>query len=494
MLALSLFEWFRRAKPNLTTGEGATDSGTGFSRAMEIIPGELRMKIFFHGFPYEHEGISCWSYVTEGLAAHKQKEIIFTLRVGKDQKFEDFPTDFCELFALIYGHAKRGELVDAGGVTLLGENGFLGRKDFRGIGYVTASGFHGLEMGGVPPLAGIMLKGDEAQVAWNLGMTRMIGLLGKKYRYYPCPNWSDLEREPVVSLQSMMDGLLANIGRVSISGSYYEKQKHIYLSLQRSSRSNLVDYLRQVPPTMALALKTQPDPRANACLVWSPGQTQTMAITPLHSDGSRKTGAFLAFIPEQAEVDVRAGEDGCCLLLTNISWLKIREALLRGDDFYLPLAAPGGASISIGWSKTEYTSPVSGEVYIAEGWTTYYPERGSPSKEHVAISAVRIVLLTSEQDMQARTTGEDLAGYSNLLEKAVDTVFTALEPRTHREIVIQVAMTSTGREVQFIAKPELGADVAKELRARLEKVKAPRVGGAVKFEMLLTVWGISRNQ
>jgi hypothetical protein len=152
------------------------------------------------------------------------------------------------------------------------------------------------------------------------------------------------------------------------------------------------------------------------------------------------------------------------------------------------------ADDAIGWSKTEYMSPVSGDIRIAQRWTTYYPESGLPSKERVAINAVRFVLLTSEQDMQARTTGEDLAGYSNLLEKTVDTVLTALEPRTHREIVIQVAMTSTGREVQFIAKPELGADAAEELRARLEKVNAPRVGGAVKFEMLLTVWGISRNQ
>jgi hypothetical protein len=494
MLALGLFEWFRRAKPGLATGEGATASGTVFPQAVEIIPGELRMKVFFHGIPYGHERISCWSYVTEGLAAHKQQEIIFTLRVGKDQKCEDFPTDFCELFALIYGHAKRGELVDVGGVTLLGENGFLGRKDFRGIGYVTARGFHGLEMGEVPPLAGIMLKGDEAQIAWNLGMTRMIGLLGKKYRYYPCPIWSDLEREPLASLQSMMDGLLAKIGRVSISGSYYEEQKHVYLSLQRSGRSNLVDYLRQVPPTMPLALMTQPDPRANACLVWSPGQPQMMAITPPDSDGSRKTGAFLAFIPEQAEADVRAGEDGCCLLITNISWRKIREALLGGDDLYLPLAAPGGPSISIEWSKTEYMSAVSGETCIAERWTTHYPERGVPSKERVAISAARLVLLTPERDVEARITVEDLAGYSNMLEKAVDTFFTAHEPRTYREIGIQVAMASTGREVQFRATPDLEADAAEELLARLEKVNAPRVGGPVKFEMLLTVWGISSNQ
>jgi hypothetical protein len=494
MLALGLFEWFRRAKPGLTTGEGATGSGIVFPRAVEIIPDKLRMKVFFHGVPHEHERISCWSFVTEGLAAHKQQEIIFTLRVGKDQKIEDFPTDFCELFALIYDHAKRGELVNAGGVTLLGDNGFLGRKDFRGIGYVTARGFHGLEMGEVPSLAGIMLKGDEAQIAWNLGMTRMIGLLGKKYRHYPCPIWSDLEREPVASLQPMMDGLLAKIGKVSISGSYYEEQKHVYLSLQRSNRSYLMDCLRQAPPTMPLALMTQPDPRANACLVWSPGQTQTMAITPPDSDGSRKTGAFLAFIPEQAEADVRAGEDGCCLLLPNISWLKIREALLGGDDFYLPLAAPGGASICIEWSKTEYRSPVSAEICTAERWTTYYPERGVPPKERVAISAAQLVLLTPEQDVQACITVEDLAGYSNMLEKTVDTFFTADEARTNREIAIQIAMTSTGHQVQFVAEPDLGADAAEELLARLEKVNAPHVGGPVKFEMLLTVWGINRNQ
>ena len=92
--------------------------------------------------------------------------------------------------------------MDVGQSSLFGETGLGGDRDFRGIGYIEPHGFPGVETKGVPLLAGILLKNDEAQVAWDLGLTRVTALLGMKYRYYPCPTWSDLKREPVATLHS----------------------------------------------------------------------------------------------------------------------------------------------------------------------------------------------------------------------------------------------------------------------------------------------------
>ncbi len=457
-LALAISGWFGGAKANSVTDGQLTTSHNVFPQSVDVIPGRLKVSIFLHEIECEKEIFSCWSYVTDGLVAQKQKEIIFTLRRDPGQKPEDYPRELLDLFATFFHYAERGQLVDVGQSTLFGE------------------------------------KNDEAQVAWDLGLTRVTALLGMKYRYYPRPTWSDLKREPVATLHAMEKSHLWEIARVPARASYYEERKHIFLSVLPSSRASLQGFLNKLPPTKPLALRTQPDLRANACLVWHSGHDQPVAITPAGSDGSRKTGAFLAFIPEQDTNEIQTVEDGFFLYLTNSAWQKIREALLSGTDVFVPPAGAGDASITVVWAKpAAYTSPVSGETYTAERWTTYEPETTLPPKERLAVSSSRIVLLTSDHDLQERTTADDLAGYANLIEKAVDTFFTPLERRANRELTIELALTAAGHEVRFIAVPALSADAAEDLQKRLDSVPSPKVGGPVKLDFILSLWSVASN-
>jgi len=494
-VALAFFKRLGGARAGAATDRQPTTPTNVFPQLIEVIPGRLKARIFLHEIEYENEKFSCWSYLTDGLLAQKQKEIIFTLRRGAGQKPEDYPRELIELCATILNYAERGQLVDVGQSTLFGETGFLGKRHFRGIGYVEPQGFPGVETRSVPLLAGILLKDDEAQIAWDLGLTRVTSLLGMKYHYFPCPTWSDLQREPVASLRAMEKSFLGEITRVPVRATYYEERKHIFLSLLASSQARFQEFLGQLPPAIPVALRTQPDPRANACLVWRPGQEQSMAITPTDSNGSRKTGAFLAFVPDQDTNEIRMVEDGFSLFLTNSAWQKIREALLSGTDVFVSSAGADAASISIEWVKpAAYTSPVSGETHTAERWTTYHPESTLPPKERVAVSSTRIVLLISERGLQERTTAEDLAAYVNAIESAVDTFFTPLERRTNRELTIQLALTTAEHEVRFIAVPDLSADVTEDLHERLESVPSPKVGGPVKLDLILSLWSVASKQ
>ena len=494
-LALTIFGWFGGARPNAAIAGEPPAPGDVFRQSVEVIPGKLMVRIFVHPVKAGEQTIPCWSYLTDGLWAQKQKEIIFTLQRDKKQKPEDYPRELLGLFATIFHYAERGQLVDVGDTTLFGETGFLGRRDIRGIGYVEPEGFPGVETGGKPLLAGILLKNDEAQIAWDLGLTRITALLGMKYHYYPCPLWSDLKREPVASLQEMEKSVLGKIARVAVRASYYEQGNHIFLSLQPSSRAKLQEFLSKLPPDGPLALRTQPDPVANACLVWKFGQGQPMAITPPESDGSRKTGAFLAFVPDQEANEIQTVEDGFSLFLTASDWRKIREGLLSGTDVLVPPTGTSGASLSIQWANPKvYMSPVTGERYTAERWTTYQPEKNLPPKELIAVSSSRVVLLTSEQDLQARTTAEDLAGYLNAIEKKVDAFFTPPERRTRRELTIQVALNAAGHELQIVSVPDLSEDIGVDLHSRLESVPSPKVGGPVKLEYILKVWSNAGEQ
>jgi hypothetical protein len=216
-----------------------------------------------------------------------------------------------------------------------------------------------------------------------------------------------------------------------------------------------------------------------------------MAITPPNSDGSRKTGAFLAFVPEQNVNEVRSSEDGFFFFLTNSDWQKIRGALMSGSDVFIPPGGKDRASISIEWQKAKgYVSPVTGETYFAEGWTTHQPEGTSPGRnQRLAISSSRTVLLTSEREIAARTTTEALGDYINTMADTVDTFFSAQEQRTTRELAIQLALRQEGHEVRFVVVPDLSAEMNTELLNRLEGVPAPKVGGPVKLELILSVWG-----
>jgi hypothetical protein len=464
-----------------------------FLHSVEVIRDKLSVKIFLHDITFEGGTIPCWSYVTDGFVARHQKETIFTLCRESGQKPEDYPRGFLELFATLFRYTERGRPVDVGDSALFTEVEFLPDKDIRGFGYVEPKGLLGVETGDAPLLAAILLKGDEAQIAWDFGLTRVTALIGMKYRYYPYPTWSDLKREPVISLREIAKSVLGQISRVGVRASYYEEQNHIYLSIPPSERSELQEFFDKVPPRELVALRTRPDPRANACLVWRPGQNQMMAITPPNSDGSRKTGAFLAFVPEQSVNEVRNAEDGFCFFLTDSDWQRIRKALVSGSDVFIPAGGKNGASISIEWQKIKgYVSPVTGEAYFAERWTTHQPERTSPElNQRLAISSSSTVLLTEERVIAARTTAQDLVDYINTIQDTIDAFFAPQVQRTKRELTIHLALRQEGYEVRFVAVPDLSDEMNGDLQNQLEKVAKPKVRGPVVLELILTVWGIA---
>ncbi len=307
------------------------------------------MRVFLHEIVTHGEAIPCWSYVTEGLMAQKQKEIIFTLQRNKNQKPADYPHAFFDLFKEIYHLAEEGKLVQVGGITAFGPTGFMGQRDFAGIAYVEPETLPGVDAPG-PRLAGILLKGDEPEIVWTFGITRVVALLGLKYRHYPYPVWSDLKRDAVASIKSMKKNLMSRVPRISADASYYEEGNHIFLSVQPASREFLQQGLSQVPPGSPLIINTWIDSRADACLVWSSkDNAPPAAISPPDSKGARKTGSFLAFVPEQETNEIKLIEDGYSVFITSSSWQKIREALASGSNVSIPGA--DGAILTIEWSS-----------------------------------------------------------------------------------------------------------------------------------------------
>ena len=144
VVAINSFGWLKRANATPPIQESTT---TAFPQSIEVIPDKLKVKVFLHEIKYKNETIPCWTYLTDGLMTQKQKEIMFTLRRDKDQKLDDYPRSFLWPFRDHLSLRRKGDLVDVGGVTLFGDTGFMGHKDFRGIGYVEPQGLPGVETG-----------------------------------------------------------------------------------------------------------------------------------------------------------------------------------------------------------------------------------------------------------------------------------------------------------------------------------------------------------
>jgi hypothetical protein len=76
---------------------------------------QLECSVYYHLFHIVgRELFPVWTYVTSGLFAHKQKEMIFVLKCLPEEKAEDFPCAPLSLFKIIFDYARQGVIVDQG--------------------------------------------------------------------------------------------------------------------------------------------------------------------------------------------------------------------------------------------------------------------------------------------------------------------------------------------------------------------------------------------
>src|SRR5262249_8805051 len=101
-------------------------AGEQFPKSQDIIPGTLRVKLFPHDIDFAGTPIHCLSYLTGGLLAHHQREIILTLHREEGQNPGDYPRDPFNLFAGIFQFTEQGAPLELGETTILSESGFLG--------------------------------------------------------------------------------------------------------------------------------------------------------------------------------------------------------------------------------------------------------------------------------------------------------------------------------------------------------------------------------
>lgn len=462
----------------LLGSKGVTDRGVpiAFPAILDVVPGKLSVKVFSH--TTENVGGAVWSFVTDGLTTHGQREIVMTILQRKDEHETAFPPVILTFFRMVFEFAQRGQLVHPGDWSELGSSGFLA-PHIRGIAYMEAQQLEGVD---IPPdaLVGIPLSEVEIRVAKTCGVCRVLSRRGQATTMYPFPCWYDRDQQDLVSEGADDVSMLQKVARITIKGvSLLSENNIVKMRAHPSAAKTLKEVLEQIPPDVGLAFLTEPAREADGWLVWLPGQEGPAAITPPGSKGSRLTGFHLVIAPGVEEESVRIGEDGFWLLMRTESWQRLEQALREQDCFEM---RPDGEHMGfeLSWLETEYKNPVDGKIISTpEGWTEYFPVGGAVDTH------MQIRLLVSEHEMTQAIDVERFAAYLQDITGVVeDTIYK--ETGRQRTVYLQFELAPECEMVVKAACDPTGT-VSESVVNRLTELSAPDVQGMLAFQVVVKI-------
>jgi len=461
---------------NLFGKNAASAEPWSFPRRIEGLADTLAMTVFEHEIARIRRSLPCWTFVSDGLLAHGQKEMMLTVARTRGEHPDDIAREVARFLVDVYRLAGQGRRVDEGGLTIFRSPGPAGAD---GIAYIRPEPMAGVEAP-LSVLAAIPLMGAEAQVARDFGVTRVLARLARHYRYYPCPPWWERGRSAVAALPGDDTSVLTQMEHVRVVGVTARMEAgQVRLRVHPAAREELHRTLTRAPRNAALALLTDPDVEADGLLVWTPGVEGREAATPAASRGERLGFAFVSFAVGVEQVGGRIVEDGVVLMFTAPAWEAFTAALAAGTALTLSPTA-GNIGLELHWIPDRYVSPVDGRGYNSEGgWRRYYPP--SPVSAEQPRVADRIVLLTSSHDLAGRVAPELLAGYVSAIER--EFVRTCGTGPGRVEIFVRIELRPE-EPARVVGRGDLDET---RIAALIGRVAAPAViGGSVAFECRLT--------
>jgi hypothetical protein len=342
--------WGRKdERKALADGDAAAEEDSSY-REITLVKSKrgragLKARLEVHEIETRDGALVCCSYVSDGLSALGQKEIVFTIRGELGEELPDLRPAL-EWFKAVYHFSEQGRLVDVGDFSQFGVGPW---GPFAAIAYTQPEEPLAIEAPAAL-LRGVLLTEEEIEVAKEFGFSRVLARLGRAYRHYPFPPWV-ATRESVASHDEMEATILAKVPhlRSRHASVVLLHDREVILSLTEAAGEELRRALAgwtEAP----FAILPPIERTANGCLVWEPGQPHREAITPEGSDGSRLSCCFLLLGPGQPANGGRPVEDGVAIELTSTSWAALLSAIDGGAPTTIP-AETEGLSLSLRWAS-----------------------------------------------------------------------------------------------------------------------------------------------
>jgi hypothetical protein len=469
---------------------------------VEVVPGQLKVRVFSHVITSQAGPVPSWTYMSDGLLATGHKEISLTVKREPGEDERAFPREPLELYKGIHAYALRKQFVREGGSTRLapGKPGLL-RDDFHGILYTPGQRFDGVPAPGAF-LTAILVTGPELEVADRYGHLRLMALLGDRYRFYPTTPWADRHRSPIVTPESMASSILSRVPVTHVQGASarleaapgappgsVDPSATIVLRVRTESAKGLLAAADRVGPKAGFGALLDLDPEADACLVWSPGQSGAHAISVPDAKGARISGNMLVIAPGADQDGGRPAEDGFGILLTDASWARLREALAG----HKPLDIRGKGdlmSIRLSWVEETYTNPLDGHQYGTEGFRTYYPQGGAAPKKTGPVQATGIRFLTPEDQLEGRVEAPALIEYVKKLDALLEAELGSGTGPGY-DVMVQIDLTPPHAiKTTLGARPQERAPASMGVVAgKVQALPGPAVKGPVSLQVSYKVRG-----
>jgi hypothetical protein len=309
----------------------------GLLGRVPLAGGAVMAQLYAHEVPAQAGApVPCWSYVSEGLRAHDQPEVVLTLRRQPGES--EPPEGGLRLLERVAARVLRGQHVENGGLVELGPDGPFGDPAPCAMIYAPAPPLAGVDLVS-GTLAIVLLFGDELEVARRCGgPTRVLTRLGYLASFAPFPPWNDRAREP---LADALESILTKAAGWAVPDAWaLAAGEAITLHLPSGSAPLFAWVFKELPSDIAVTLYLCLPPAGTTCLAWWPDWPEgAQPLVPPGGVLTRYAPCCLGFAPEaQAESLVRA-EDGVMALIKPATWAKIRQALATARPLRLRLGA-----------------------------------------------------------------------------------------------------------------------------------------------------------
>ena len=215
----------------------------------------LTVEVHLHEFFLGDRVRRCWTYLTDGMSAHGQREMALSLLVEDDGDAEALPKTPLKMFQLLGERTSAGRIVDCGDSTRLGERGIFG---FPELFYVPAIQYESL-----PNLdeylSLVLVHQEEYDYARQYGLTRFLSRLGRFCSSFPYPTWNTQARPSLFADNSREISMLTDASHVLLEYSHaHQLDNVLQLQLHKSDADEALHALDNLGDNQVAILMQHP--------------------------------------------------------------------------------------------------------------------------------------------------------------------------------------------------------------------------------------------
>jgi hypothetical protein len=197
----------------------------------------------------------------------------------------------------------------------------------------------------------------------------------------------------------------------------------------------------------------------------------------------RIAGCFVAFAPGADWSGAAQVEDGFAVVLTDLDWRRVRDAMESGGEATVEPTLPDRLPFVVRPAEEVYLNPVDGQEYHAR-WSEHSPVGGPRRSDLPPGVSVSWRLLTSETDIAGRTSVDDLVAFGQQAEAAMSRLLSG--SGCCGELTIQFDCEAEGFSVRTAHRGSFSSAMLRMLESQLASLEPLRPTGPVSFQLEAT--------